>query len=111
MFASSLRAGDHGKRENAVASPVLPSHGADGTPVLELHAVDDPRDRGLEADVVAAADGVARGAAEDDEDALADAGAERVDGDHGLGGRLAREREGLHDEEAQALERRVLDRG
>ena len=88
---------------------LVPVHvAADAPAVIEVHPVDDPGDGRLEADVVALADGVTRGAAVDDQDPLADPRADRIGGDHRLGGLLAVGREGAHHQQAQALQRGVL---
>src|SRR5687767_30285 len=81
---------------------------ADALAALELDLVDDRGDGGLEADVVAASDAMARGAAEHDQHALADAGAEWIDGDQRLRAFASVARERLDDEEAQADQRRIL---
>jgi hypothetical protein len=75
---------------------------------FELHTVDHTDDGRLETDVVAPPDRVTRGAPEDDEDTLADVGADGIDGHQGLRRVRVTSQPRLYDQEPQPLERLLL---
>ena len=76
-----------------------------------IHVINDTNDRGVHRRRLPAQRG-ARGLALDhDEHALADTGADRVDGQHGHAARLAVERQRLHEQQLGAVELVVLLRG